>query len=58
MHTLNTGTIVNQVVADRIDGASRSRRFARGRRRFSRGDRRDAPSSPATAPLRVRSTGR
>ena len=58
MHTLNTTTIANQFAADRIDSASRPRRFARGRRRFTRGDRRDAPSTPATAPLRVRSAGR
>jgi hypothetical protein len=53
MHTLNARTIAGEFVAERIDSASRARRFGRIRRRFVRGERRDAPSSPVPpGPLR------
>ena len=45
MHTLNARVIVAQLIEERIDSASRARRFGRGRRRFTRGERREAPSS-------------
>ena len=53
MHTLNARFIAAQIVEDRIDTASRARRFGRVRRRFTRGARREAPSSPIPGRLRV-----
>jgi hypothetical protein len=58
MHTLNARVIAAQFVEDRIDSASRQRRFGRARRRFTRGERRDSPSSPTTGRLRVSGAGR
>jgi hypothetical protein len=56
MHTLNARVIVAQLIEERIDNASRARRF--GRRRFTRGERRAAPSSPIPGRLRVSGAGR
>ena len=56
MHTLNARTIAGEFVAERLDNASRARRFGRARRRFLRGERRDAPSSPVP-PGRLRTSG-
>jgi hypothetical protein len=53
MHTLNARVIAAQFVEERIDSASRARRFGRVRRRFTRGERRAAPSSPVSGRLRV-----
>jgi len=57
MHSLNARVIAAQFVEDRIDAASRSRRFGRVRR-FTRGERREASSSPVPGRLRVSSAGR
>jgi hypothetical protein len=53
MHTLNARVIAAQFVEERIDSASRHRRFGKARRRFTRGERRGAPSSPVSGRLRV-----
>jgi hypothetical protein len=45
MHTLNARVIAAQLIEERIDSASRRRRFGRVRRRFTRGERREASSS-------------
>ena len=59
MHSLNARVIVAQIVEERIDSASRARRFGRVRRRFTRGERRAAPSSsPVPGRLRASSAGR
>jgi hypothetical protein len=58
MHTLNARIIAAQFVEDRIDSASRARRFGRGRRRFTRGERREAPSSPIPGRLHTSGAGR
>jgi hypothetical protein len=58
MHTLNARFIAAQFVEERIDSASRHRRFGRGRRRFTRGERRGSPSSPTPGRLSVNSAGR
>jgi hypothetical protein len=44
MHTLNARVIAAQIVEERIESASRARRFGRARRRFARGGRHRAPS--------------
>ena len=56
MHTLNARVIAAQFVEDRIDSASRHRRFRRVRGRAgrnSRGERRGSSSSPIPGELRV-----
>jgi hypothetical protein len=53
MHSLNARVIAAQFVEERIDSASRHRRFGRVRRRFTRGERRGSPSSPTPGRLRV-----
>jgi hypothetical protein len=58
MHTLNARVIAAQLIEERIDTASRARRFAGARRRFTRGERRAASSSPVTGRLRVSGAGR
>jgi hypothetical protein len=58
MHSLNARVIAAQIVEDRIDAASRARRFGRVRRRFTRGERRGSPSSPIPGRLRVSGVGR
>ncbi|HEX2265913.1 MAG TPA: hypothetical protein VHH14_06500 [Solirubrobacterales bacterium] len=58
MHTLNARFIAAQFVEERIDTASRARRFGRVRRRFTRGERREAPSSPVPGRLRPSGAGR
>jgi hypothetical protein len=58
MHTLNARVIAAQFVEERIDSASRRRRFGRARRRFTRGERRDPSSSPIPGRLRPSSAGR
>ncbi len=58
MHTLNARVIAAQFVEERIDTASRQRRFGRSRRRFMRGERRESPSSPTAGRLRVSGAGR
>jgi hypothetical protein len=59
MHTLNARIIAAQFVEDRIDSASRARRFGRRRGRFTRGERREASSSPVPpARLRVSEAGK
>jgi hypothetical protein len=58
MHTLNARVIAAQYVEERIDSASRARRFGRVRRRFTRGERREAPSSPIPGRLRASGAGR
>ena len=56
MHSLNARVIAAQIVEERIDSASRARRFGRVRRRFTRGERRAAPSS-SPVPGRLRASG-
>ena len=58
MHTLNARVIAAQLIEERIDSASRHRRFGRVRRRFTRGERRGSPSSPTTGRLHVSGAGR
>ena len=58
MHTLNARIIVAQLIEERIETASRARRFGRGRRRFTRAERRGAPSSPVPGRLHVSGAGR
>ena len=58
MHSLNARVIAAQFVEDRIDTASRARRFGRVRRRFTRGERRGASSSPVPGRLRMSGAGR
>jgi hypothetical protein len=58
MHSLNARVIAAQFVEDRLDAASRARRFGRGRRRFTRGERRGASSSPIPGRLRISGAGR
>jgi hypothetical protein len=58
MHTLNARVIAAQFVEERIDSASRHRRFGRTRRRLTRGERRDSPSSPIPGRLRPSGAGR
>jgi hypothetical protein len=58
MHSLNARVIAAQFVEERIDSASRHRRFGRSRRRFARGERRDSPSSPIPGRLRPSGAGR
>jgi hypothetical protein len=59
MHTLNARIIAAQFVEERIDTASRARRFGRRRNRFLRGERRGSPSSPLPpGQLRVSGAGR
>jgi hypothetical protein len=53
MHTLNARIIVAQLIEERIDSASRHRRFGRVRRRFTRGERRGSSSSPVPGRLNV-----
>ena len=55
MHSLNAPTFAGELVAERIDSASRRRRFGRIRRRFTRRERRVAPSSPVP-PGRLRTS--
>jgi hypothetical protein len=55
MHSLNARVIGAQLVEERIDSASRARRFGRVRRRFTRGERRAAPSS-SPVPGRLRAS--
>jgi hypothetical protein len=58
MHTLNARVIAAQFVEERIDSASRHRRFGRVRRRFTRGERRGSPSSPTPGRLSPSGAGR
>jgi hypothetical protein len=58
MHSLNARVIAAQFVEDRIDAASRARRFGRVRRRVTRGERREASSSPIPGRLRMSGAGR
>jgi hypothetical protein len=58
MHTLNARIIAAQYVEERIDTASRARRFGRVRRRFTRGERREASSSPIPGRLRTSEAGK
>jgi hypothetical protein len=58
MHSLNARVIAAQIVEDRIDVASRHRRFGRVRQRFTRGERRGSPSSPIPGRLRPSGAGR
>ena len=58
MHTLNARVIAAQFIEERIDSASRRRRFGRARRRFARGERRDLSSSPIPGRLRLSGAGR
>jgi hypothetical protein len=58
MHTLNARIVAAQLIEDRIDSASRHRRFGRARRRFARGERRDSPSSSIPGRLRPSGAGR
>jgi hypothetical protein len=58
MHSLNARVIAAQFVEDRIDAASRARRFGRVRRRVTRGERRDPSSSPIPGRLRMSGAGR
>jgi len=58
MHTLNARVIAAQFVEERIDSASRHRRFGRARSRFTRGERRDSSSSPIPGRLRPSGAGR
>jgi hypothetical protein len=53
MHTLNARVIAAQFIEERIDSASRHRRFGRVRRRFTRGERRGSSSSPIPGRLDV-----
>jgi hypothetical protein len=58
MHTLNARVIAAQFVEERIDSASRHRRFGRVRRRFTRGERGGSPSSPIPGRLLPSGAGR
>jgi hypothetical protein len=58
MHTLNARVIAAQLIEERIESASRARRFGRVRRRFTRGERRVSPSSPIPGRLRASGAGR
>jgi len=59
MHSLNARVIAAQFVEDRIDAASRARRFGRVRGRFTRGERRgSSSSSPIPGRLRMSGAGR
>jgi hypothetical protein len=58
MHTLNARVLAAQIIEERIDSASRARRFGHVRRRFTRGERRGSPSSPIPGRLRPTGAGR
>jgi hypothetical protein len=58
MQSYYTATVVNQIIDDRVDTASRSRQTPRRRRLFARGARRDAPVTAASGRLRVSGAGR
>jgi hypothetical protein len=58
MQSFYTATVVNQIIEDRVESATRSRRSPRRRRLFNRADRRDAPLSATSARLRVSGAGR
>jgi hypothetical protein len=58
MQSFYTSTVVNQIVDDRVDAATRARRSPRRRRLFSRAGRRDAaPLSTPSGRLRVSGAG-
>jgi hypothetical protein len=55
MHSLNARVIVAELITERLDTATRARRYGpRRRRRFAREARRDAPSSSPVPPGRLR----
>jgi hypothetical protein len=58
MQSFYTATVVNQIIEDRVETATRSRRSPRRRRLFARGARRDAPLTAASGRLRVSGAGR
>ena len=57
MQSFYTATVINQIIEDRVDTATRTRRSPRRRRLFARGARRDAPLT-ASGRLRVSGAGR
>jgi hypothetical protein len=58
MHTLNARVIAAQFVEERIDSASRRRRFGRARPGRKSRERRDSSSSPIPGRLRPSGAGR
>jgi len=58
MQSFYTATVVSQIIEDRVESATRSRRSPRRRRLFARGARRDAPLTAASGRLRVSGAGR
>jgi hypothetical protein len=59
MQSFYTSTVINQIVEDRVDAATRARRSPRRRRFLSRAGRRDpAPLSTPSGRLRVSGAGR
>jgi hypothetical protein len=58
MQSFYTATVVNQIIEDRVETATRSRRSPRRRRLFARGVRRDAPLTAVSGRLRVSGAGR
>jgi hypothetical protein len=58
MQSYYTATVVSQIIEDRVEAATRSRRSPRRRRLFARGARRDAPLTAASGRLRVSGAGR
>jgi hypothetical protein len=57
MQSFYTASVINQIIEDRVDTATRSRRSPRRRRLFARGARRDAPLA-TSGRLRVSGAGR
>ena len=58
MQSYYTAAVLNQIIDDRVETASRSRRSPRRRRLFARGARRDAPLTVASGRFRVSGAGR
>jgi hypothetical protein len=57
MQSFHTATVVNQIIEDRVESATRARRSPRRRRLLSRVQRDSAPLS-TTGRLRVSGAGR
>jgi hypothetical protein len=59
MQSFYTTAVVNQIIEDRVEAASRARRASGRRRRiFTRGGRRAAPLSASSGRLRISGAGR
>jgi hypothetical protein len=58
MQSFYTATVVNQIIEDRVESATHSRKSPRRRRLFARGARRDAPLTVASGRFRVSGAGR